>query len=230
MAKRRYAHLIVDCLLFFLMLAQMSSQFSGLELHEYFGLEMTIVFVLHQVLNRHFYASLFRGRYTGTRVLLTVTDVLTIAAFLLMILSGLSRSHYLFHDKAAFLGQETATALHLFSGYLAFLLTGFHCGLHHPSLRPREKKQKKSGASYVARAGKIILLIALFGAGVYAFIADRFWDYLSFQAHFVIFPDVPAFVYELGLVCLWLSLVFIGLFLRTRLARRNSLRNQPKAL
>ncbi len=54
---------VVDILLGIGLLLLMSCQLWGEEKHEWIGIAMTALMILHQILNRKWYAALFRGRY-----------------------------------------------------------------------------------------------------------------------------------------------------------------------
>ncbi|MBR4545046.1 MAG: hypothetical protein IKO14_03605 [Oscillibacter sp.] len=57
----------VDILMTFLLLFLMSYQVTEQAAHEWLGMGMTVLVILHQILNRKWYAALFRGKYGAIR-------------------------------------------------------------------------------------------------------------------------------------------------------------------
>ena len=57
--------MIADVCMTVLLLCLMAYQVTGEVLHEWFGIGMTAVLILHHILNRKWYAALFKGRYNA---------------------------------------------------------------------------------------------------------------------------------------------------------------------
>ena len=85
---------IVDVGMTALLLCLMSYQVTGEALHEWIGMGMTALVVFHQVLNRRWYGSIFKGKYHALRVLMTAVNLLLIASFILTAFCGMSMSGY----------------------------------------------------------------------------------------------------------------------------------------
>jgi|GEM_PF-6246490 len=66
--------MIVDLLMTILMLVCMAYQLTGNFAHEVLGMVLLVVFILHHILNRHWYGALSKGRYRKLRVMLTLTN------------------------------------------------------------------------------------------------------------------------------------------------------------
>ena len=71
----------VDIAMSFLLLFLMSYQVTGQAAHEWLGMGMAALVILHQILNRKWYAALFRGKYGAIRVSQTCVNVLLLLAF-----------------------------------------------------------------------------------------------------------------------------------------------------
>ena len=54
---------IVDAAMTILLLLLMAYQVTGEAAHEWIGMAMTVLVIIHQILNRRWYAALFRGKY-----------------------------------------------------------------------------------------------------------------------------------------------------------------------
>jgi hypothetical protein len=99
-------------------------------LHEWMGIAMLALFVLHHIWNRTWYKSMGRGRASPYRMVHTALNLLLFAAVLGMILSGLILSRHVL-GFLPLQGVETiARVLHLPLAYWGFLLMSLHLGLH----------------------------------------------------------------------------------------------------
>ena len=65
MKTKRAVDIVMTLLLLFLMSYQVTEQAA----HEWLGMGMTALVILHQILNRKWYAALFRGKYGAIRIL-----------------------------------------------------------------------------------------------------------------------------------------------------------------
>ncbi len=84
--------ILMTVALFFLM----GYQFWGESAHEWIGAGMLAAFAAHQVCNLNWYKSLFRGRYTPMRTLQCSVNILTLAAMLGLLYSGIVMSRHVF--------------------------------------------------------------------------------------------------------------------------------------
>lgn len=170
--------LIVDALMLLLLLCLMSYQVTGEKLHEWIGVAMTLTVVIHQILNRRWYGALFRGKYNAYRGMTTLVNVLLIAAMLATALCGMAMSGYavpfLYWPGGVFLVRPA----HLAMSHWAFLLMGFHLGLHLPVMAG---KWKLGGR---AKAVLSVFGAVLAGIGFWLFLRNGMPDYLFFRAPF----------------------------------------------
>lgn len=140
MAKKQTGTMVVDILMCVALLLLMTYNLIGDAFHEWVGTAMLVLFLLHHGLNRKWTGSIFRGRYTAHRSLLTVTALLVLLTMLASMVSGIILSRYVF----SFLNIETGRALsrgvHLVCAYWSFLLSGLHFGLHWNRVMSMGKK------------------------------------------------------------------------------------------
>ena len=59
-----------------LLLCLMAYQVTGNALHEWLGIGMTVVLIVHHILNIKWYGSLFKGKYNAYRIIVTVVNTL----------------------------------------------------------------------------------------------------------------------------------------------------------
>ena len=63
---------IVDVCMTVLLLCLMAYQVTGEVLHEWIGMGMTALVVIHQILNRKWYSAIFKGKYNPSYSILSV--------------------------------------------------------------------------------------------------------------------------------------------------------------
>lgn len=62
---------IVDAAMTVLLLFLMAYQVTGEAAHEWIGMGMTVLVIIHQILNRKWYSALFKGKYNPYRTVAT---------------------------------------------------------------------------------------------------------------------------------------------------------------
>lgn len=188
---------VLDSVMSVLMYLLLSSQYTGMLIHEICGILLIVCTVLHQVLNFRWYRALRKGRYNAVRIIFTIADLALLTDMVFLILSGLARGHEIIPRHLIPIPSSAATQMHLVSGYLAFLLMGFHLGLH------------------IRHVPKIPgILISVFG--IWALIHENFFLYISGGAHFVMFHDgQPAWFYMAELIGIWGLMIAAAAVLKT---------------
>ncbi|MCI8822582.1 MAG: DUF4405 domain-containing protein [Lachnospiraceae bacterium] len=170
---------LMTAALFFLM----GYQFWGETAHEWIGAGMLVLFVVHQVLNRSWYKNLFQGRYTPMRTLQCLVNVLTLAAMLALMYSGITMSRHVFAFLPIRGGLMLARRLHILGSYWGYLLMSLHLGLHWGMVCWLAAKKRSPKRKYQAAGLIISLLIAAYGVRV--FIRRNFLTYLFLRSEFV---------------------------------------------
>ena len=160
-----------------LLLCLMAYQVTGEELHEWTGIIMTLTVIIHQFLNRRWFAALFRGKYNAYRSITTLVSLMLLAAMLITAFCGMAMSGYavpfLYWAGGVFLVRPA----HLAMSHWAFLMMGLHLGLHLPLIIKR--KLSETGRTAMTVAGTI-----LSGVGFWLFLKNGIPDYLFFRVPF----------------------------------------------
>lgn len=172
---------VIDVVMTVLLLLLMSLQVTEQEGHEYIGMVMVLVVIVHQYLNRKWFGTLLKGRYGAVRILSLTVNVSLIVAFTLSAISGM-----MIAETVTFLSIESLTewarTTHLASSYWSFVLMGLHIGLHWGMIAGRVRTEWPR-----------VLGIVLSGYGLYRFIASRIIDYLILTTQFAFIDyDLPA--------------------------------------
>ena len=157
---------IVDMVLTVLLMFLMAYQVTGDVLHEWLGIGMTATLVLHHILNRKWYKSVFKGKYSPYRITMTAVNTLMLISIALTALSGMSMSGHAVPFMYGFINVMTARNLHLAMSYWSFILMGIHIGLH-----------MKAMTAKLPEKGKMIfkvILTGVSGTGLWLFFEKRY--------------------------------------------------------
>ena len=178
MRSNRVKH-ILDVLLGIGLLLLMSYQVTGEAWHEWTGIGMTVLMILHQILNRKWYAALVKGRYTPLRTVQTAVNAALVICFVLTALCGINMSVHAVPFLSEFLRASLGRRLHLTLSHWCFVLMGLHLGLHIPAMLRGVKNQA------LRRVGFGISILAA-GAGLWLFLRNSYPDYLFCRVPFAL--------------------------------------------
>ena len=193
---------VVDAALTALLLCLMAYQVTGETLHEWLGIGMTVLVIVHQALNAKWYSALFHGHYHALRILQTAVNVLLLLSFALTAICGMAMSSHAVPFLYGILPVSFARQFHLSLSHWSFVLMGLHLGLHLPLLTAKLSPKKRLILSAV--------LCALGAAGLFFFLRNGICIYLFFKVPFAFldYEKAAALVFAENL----LSLLFFVFF------------------
>lgn len=204
----------IDAAMFILFVLLMGQHLT-VAAHEWMGLAVFMLFILHNALNYKWYTVLFKGRYTPMRIAQTAVNLLLIVVMIICLVSSVLVSV----DVFAFLnlsGSLVGRTLHLVTTAWAFVLMSVHLGLHWSTFVAMAKRIK--GSLLCKRIIKWILritVLAVCAFGVYVFIERAFYEELFYLTAFKALDyDKTVFVYLLESVAL--SVLFSSIVYYTK--------------
>ena len=168
----------IDILLTVLLLFLMAYQVTGEVLHEWLGIAMTVLLILHHILNRKWYSSLFKGKYNAYRALTVCINTLLLAAIALTAFCGMSMSGYAVPFFYGMASVSFARRFHLAMSHWSFVLMGLHLGLHIPAMLSKWKPSNK------ARVILSVIFTCISGYGLHIFLRSGMTDYMFFRNAF----------------------------------------------
>ena len=174
----RIVRLALDALMLLMLTQLMAYHASSEAAHEWHGVAMTVLLVVHQYLNRRWYGALFSGRYTLQRAVMTGVFALTLIAYAMTAFCGLAMSSHAASFLYGMAPSSFARPAHLAASYWAFILTGIHVGLHIPAMFGRFNPGR------VAKALLHLSATAVAGVGFYLFLKNGIFDYIFLQTSY----------------------------------------------
>lgn len=185
MPKRWITNLALTVILLLLM----GYSLIGEAVHEWLGIAMLTLVVLHHIWNHAWYKSLGKGRMSVYRAAQVVLTFLLLLSVFGSLLSGLVLSQYVLDFLPLRWGQDWARTLHLPCASWSFLLMGLHLGIHWSSIMGQVRRIiGRSGLSRMRTAILRLMGTAIACFGLLAFLRSGFSDYLLLRTHFLFFP------------------------------------------
>lgn len=130
MKPKLLCKIILDFMMFAAMPILMAYMLVGEAAHEWIGMGMFLLFLLHHLLNWQWIKNLFHGTYSITRAVKTLCDILIFLLMLGLLYSGITLSRYIFQDVSFYRKDALARTLHLFCSYWGFVCMSLHLGFH----------------------------------------------------------------------------------------------------
>lgn len=120
--------LIIDIILFVLMLLEYSRMYIPTILHEIFGLIMLGLVITHLIFNRVYISNIFKTKYNINSLLMLLTNIILIFAFMTTIILGILSSQ----DALVVtnINNIDVTRLHKILGYVCLIIIGVHLGIN----------------------------------------------------------------------------------------------------
>lgn len=203
----------VDAAMTLALLLLMAYGLIGEEAHEWIGMGMFVLFVLHHILNRRWIGAVGKGRYTPVRIVQTALAALVLLCMIGSMVSGIILSRYVFAFLPKHGGYELAGKVHMLCAYWGLVLMSLHLGLHwNMVLGIVHRKQK------IPKALSLIFRIvgyAIAGYGAVAFVRRGVADYLFLRSHFVFFDYTePVVFFLLDYLAIMGLFVAVGYWIR----------------
>jgi hypothetical protein len=215
MTVRLTVRLIIDFVMMVLMFFSLSYRIIGDVSHEWIGVSLFVLFVVHNIINYRWYRQMFKGRYDFRRGLNTAVNMLLLAAMFILIITGLLHSR----TVLAFLylpGGMGLRQIHTTAAYWGLLLMAVHLGLHWEMIINAMRKMTgitriNSGRTIIVRV-MAVLVVAI---GVWGFF-DRDMFSKLFQGFSFDYwdPERPAilfFIFNFSILGIYVFLTYYGL-------------------
>lgn len=198
MKPKMIVKVVVDVAMTVALLLLMTYELIGQAVHEWIGIGMFVLFVLHHILNGKWSKNLLKGKYTVLRIMQTVLVAFVLLSMLGSMVSGVILSRHALSFLPISGGRAFARSLHMISAYWGFVFMSLHLGFHWSMMMGMAGKLVKKPSEirkWVLRA--VAILIA--GYGLYAFIKRDIGSYMLLKTQFVFFDfeePLPLFLLD----------------------------------
>ncbi|USK68029.1 DUF4405 domain-containing protein [Peribacillus frigoritolerans] len=106
----------------------MAYQITGNALHELAGVILCLLFITHNILNRRWYRTIFKGKHNVRRILSIVVNLLFLVSMAVVMISSVTISR----DMIPFIPINNDTVLlqiHVMTSYWGFIFMAVHIGM-----------------------------------------------------------------------------------------------------
>lgn len=214
--------LLIDLLMTGILLALMAYQITGEKLHEWLGVSMLVLFVIHNILNVRWYGSLFKGNYGFLRILRVAVNFAVLLSILSLAYSGIIMSRHVFAFLPIKKGMALARTMHLSGSYWGFTLMSIHLGLHWGMVTGRLGRLSGKKRAVAFFWGMRMLALFVAGYGALCFYKADILSYMLLRVEFAFLDyDKPAAVVLLEYLSMMGLWVFIAYYV-TKLAGKIS--------
>lgn len=211
MKPKLLCRIILDFMMFAAMPILMAYMLVGEAAHEWIGMGMFLLFLLHHLLNWQWVKNLFHGTYSIARIVKTLCDILIFLLMLGLLYSGVTLSRYIFQDMSFYRKDALARTLHLFCSYWGFVCMSLHLGFHWDLFLGIAKKHLNQKWIWILARG---IAAVVFFYGIYAFQKRKIGLYLSMKMHFAFYDTTePVIRFLLDYIAVAGLFVIIGYFI-----------------
>ena len=151
--------------------------FENLAVHEWLGAALIAMWIFHNVLNRGFYRSLFRGKYNAARIVMVSVNGALLVCVALLAASEIMLSNSVFTFLKIHGGMAFARTAHLVASHWYYILVALHFALHAGTVFgniPATKDSLHPVAAKIFRAVPVVFSVY----GIYAFVLRGYYKYL----------------------------------------------------
>ncbi|MBD8135843.1 DUF4405 domain-containing protein [Bacillus sp. CFBP 13597] len=128
MNRNMLIRLVIDLSMTVLMLVAMAYQLTGNAMHELAGVILCLLFITHNILNRRWYKTIFKGKHNVRRILSIMVNLLFLISMAVVIISSVTISR----NMIPFIPINDDTVLlqiHVMTSYWGFIFMAVHIGM-----------------------------------------------------------------------------------------------------
>lgn len=198
MKRKTILKIAVDIGMTVMLLLLMTYELIGAAAHEWLGIGIFGLFVVHHILNRKWIRCVFKGKYALFRIWQTILVIGILLTMVGSMYSGVILSEHALSFLPIKGGWAFARSLHMVCAYWGFILMSLHLGLHWGMMVGMAKRFIKETPIVGKYLFRVIALLAA-GYGAYAFIQREIGRYMFLKNHFAFFN------FEEPLVFFWVD-------------------------
>ena len=197
----------------------MTYELIGQAIHEWIGVAIFILFIVHHILNRKWSTHLLKGKYTLYRMMQTVLVFGVLAAMIGAMVSGIILSRHVFSFLPINGGRSLARSIHMLSAYWGLVLMSLHLGFHWSMMMGMARelvKKQSSWRTWILRLAAFLIA----GFGLWAFVKRQIGSYMLLRNQFVFFDfDEPLVFFLADYIAIMGLFVMIGHYFSEGLRR-----------
>ncbi|MFY0758048.1 DUF4405 domain-containing protein [Metabacillus dongyingensis] len=148
--------LVIDLSMTILMLVAMAYHITGNTIHELVGVSLFLLFIAHNILNRKWYKTIFKGKYNVRRILSIVVNLLFLVSMAVVMISSVPISRDIF-PFIPINNDMILLQIHVMTSYWGFIFMAVHIGLSWGTIINAVRKM--GGITSTSRIRTIVLRV-----------------------------------------------------------------------
>ena len=197
MKIKKIIKIIMDMAMLILLPLLMAYSLIGETAHEWLGISIFLLFILHHIMNPAWLKTLFKGRYSPYRIYLTMINVLLLVIMVILPVSRIIMSKHIFRFSDIS-GMAIMRTVHLLISYWGFILMSVHVG-NHIGIHQAKKK------AVTVLLWAVAIAVSVYG--IYTFAKRDISSYLFLKNQFVFFDFGQTRIYffadYISMICLF---------------------------
>ncbi|WP_026514809.1 DUF4405 domain-containing protein [Butyrivibrio sp. LB2008] len=218
---KKKIRIIIDISMTVMLPLLMAYSLIGELFHEITGSLLFILFIIHHILNRKWYGSIPKGKYSAKRIFQTILNAFLLVFMILQPLSGILMSKHLYIFLPDFYVSALARSVHMLFAYWGYVLLCIHAGTH---MLPMFTAKKVNGLKRVL----YLTTGALSVYGVVAFVKRDFPGYMFGKTMFAFFdyaePRVYFFIDYIAIMILFMMTGCLLTYVLNMISNRSPIR------
>lgn len=170
----------------------MTDRYTGSRSHEYLGIILIVIFLIHLQLNMHWMKSIFRGHYNFLRFIRLIIILLLLSSVIGTVGSGIIISNIMF-SFIKLQGSLTSRMLHIFFAHWSFILAGVHLGVCWKNMSINHNQT----IFISSKIFSILIWIVLPAYGIYAFLHRELMYPLTMSSAFMVWNENDSILFFL---------------------------------
>jgi hypothetical protein len=224
MTPKLAIRLIIDLAMTIIILFSLAYRITGDVAHEWIGISVAVLFIIHNALNWRWYKNIFRGKYNFRRSVNTAVNFILLIDMATLIISGMLMSRTILAFLNLSGGMETRQ-IHTTAAYWGIIIIAIHIGMHGEIIVNAMRKMMRITTANLTRAIILrVLVILIVGYGVWS-LFDRDMFAKLFQGFSFDFwpPDKPAILFftaNFSIMAIYIFATYYILKLFTKISGR----------
>ena len=202
--------ILLDVSMTITLMLLMAFELIGRTAHEWIGISMFGMFILHHILNWSWTRNLFHSRFTPFRILQILCVFVIFITMTGTVISSVLISRQVFSFLSISTGRSFGRMLHMLCVYWNLVFFSFHLGIHwNVMMGVARKLCKRKNVGSVLLLRMIAVSIAVYG--IFAFVRHGIPNYLFLRTQFVFFDyEQPLVLFFADYLAMMELFVFIG--------------------
>jgi hypothetical protein len=209
------ARLALDLAMALLFVASLGFRTTGAKVHEWLGVVLCSLFVVHMRINWRWYRNILKGGNTFRRYVNVVLNLLLPVTMLVLFVSGVMNSRHVF----GFLEPSGGMAIrqvHSFAAYWGIVLIGVHTGMHWTMVIGTVKKlfglrQEKAWVTLVLRGAAFMIAVYGIWASFDRAMGSKLFLGFSFDFWYPGRPEILFYTHNLAVLALYITVTHYAL-------------------